>query len=150
MIANRTQLADVYGVAKTTVDAWVGKGCPVIEKGGKGTPSKYDTADVYRWLKGGSEDLDLTEERAKLAVEQTRQKKRENDIEEGLVAPIEVLTEVLSAVCNQISSTLNAIPMKIKKQCPGLTGRDIDYIKKEIAKCRNMAAETSIDAARNS
>lgn len=76
MIANRTQLADIFGVAKTTVDAWVSKGCPVVEKGGKGTPSKYDTADVYRWLTLGRVYLDFTEERAKLAVEQAKEARK--------------------------------------------------------------------------
>ncbi len=111
MIVNRNDIADIFGVAKTTVDAWVKKGCPVLEKPGRGKTSKYDSAAVHKWLLMGKEDLDLQEERAKLAVEQTRQKKRENDIEEGLIAPVDLLSEVLSDVCQQIASTLDAIPL---------------------------------------
>ncbi len=151
MIANRSQISDIFGVAKTTVDSWVQRGCPVIDQPGKGKPSSYDTADVHKWLLNGAtgDELDLQAERAKLAVEQTREKKRNNDIEENLVAPIEILSEVLASVCSQIASTLNSLPLTLKKQCPALTARDIDYIKKEIAKCRNLAASTSIDAAGN-
>ena len=78
MIANRIELADIFGVATTTIDAWRKRGCPVIEIGQKGKPSKYDAVAVVRWYKGGSQELGLQEERAKLAVEQTRKIKREN------------------------------------------------------------------------
>ncbi len=93
--------------------------------------------------------LDLQEERAKLAVEQTRQKKRENDIEEGQVAPVEVISDVLSKVCQQIASVLGGIPMKIKKKVPSLTARDVDFIKKEIAKTRGLAADAAVETAKN-
>ncbi len=99
-------------------------------------------------LRNDDGTLDLQEERAKLAVEQTRQKRRLNDIEEGQVAPVEVITEVLSAVCARIASVLDALPMSLKKKVPSLTARDIDFIKKEIARCRAMAADAAIDTAK--
>ncbi|MEW6520772.1 MAG: terminase small subunit [Thermodesulfobacteriota bacterium] len=49
MSVNRKELAKLFGVAPTTVDAWVSRGCPVILKDGKGRPSQYDTADVFKW-----------------------------------------------------------------------------------------------------
>lgn len=72
MIVNRVKLADICGVSKTTVDAWVGLGCPVIEKSGKSRPSKYDTVDVFRWLTDAGDDLNLDRERTLLTIEQRK------------------------------------------------------------------------------
>ncbi len=49
LILYRTELSHCLGVAKTTVDAWVKRGCPVRSKNGKGVPSQYDTGEVFAW-----------------------------------------------------------------------------------------------------
>ncbi|SAL03158.1 Phage DNA packaging protein Nu1 [Caballeronia fortuita] len=46
---NRAGLADVFGVALTTIDTWVRSGCPVVQKGGRGQEWKFNTAAVARW-----------------------------------------------------------------------------------------------------
>ncbi|WP_323119992.1 terminase small subunit [Burkholderia alba] len=48
-MVNRAGVADVFGVALTTVDAWVRAGCPVIQRGGRGVEWQFNTADVVRW-----------------------------------------------------------------------------------------------------
>ena len=46
---SRAQLAQVFGVALTTVDAWVRRGCPVIERGRRGVAYRFDSAAVFEW-----------------------------------------------------------------------------------------------------
>lgn len=46
---NRAGLADIFGVALTTIDTWVRAGCPVLERGGRGKEWAFDTAAVARW-----------------------------------------------------------------------------------------------------
>lgn len=46
---NRADLAGVCGVSLPTVDAWVGKGCPFLERGGRGREWAFDTAAVIEW-----------------------------------------------------------------------------------------------------
>jgi phage terminase Nu1 subunit (DNA packaging protein) len=46
---NRAGLADVFGVALTTIDTWVRAGCPVVQKGGRGQVWTFNTAAVARW-----------------------------------------------------------------------------------------------------
>jgi len=95
--------------------------------------------------KGKEGDLVLEEERALLTNEQCRKAKRDNDLADSLVFPVEVLVEVLSKATGQISSVLDALPLTLKKRSPNLTARDIEFIRKEIAKCRNAAAQAAID-----
>ena len=93
--------------------------------------------------KGG--ELVLEEERALLTNEQCRKAKRDNDLADSLVFPVETLVSVLSKATGQIASVLDALPLTLKKRSPNLSARDIEFIRKEIAKCRNAAAQAAID-----
>jgi phage terminase Nu1 subunit (DNA packaging protein) len=47
---NRAQLAAALGIARTTVDAWVQRGCPVHKPAkAKGSPAAFDVGRVLRW-----------------------------------------------------------------------------------------------------
>jgi len=114
----------------------------------------YDSAEANRaiWASpaaSGSNGLILDDERALLIVEQRKKLERENKIADGENAPIEILREVLARVCCQIASTLDALPLTLKKRSPGLGAKDIELVRKEIAKCRNMAAKAVIDEAKS-
>lgn len=49
MIVNRAQLAEIFGVNVSTIDAWGRRGMPSTKKVGKGTPSEYDSAVCIEW-----------------------------------------------------------------------------------------------------
>ncbi|GEP09822.1 terminase small subunit [Methylobacterium gnaphalii] len=46
---NRGDLASLCGVSLPTVDSWVEKGCPYVERGSKGVEWKFDSAAVIDW-----------------------------------------------------------------------------------------------------
>ena len=46
---NRGELASLCGVSLPTVDGWVEKGCPFLERGSKGVEWRYDSAAVIDW-----------------------------------------------------------------------------------------------------
>ena len=46
---NRADLASLCSVSLPTVDSWVEKGCPYIERGSKGREWKFDSAVVIEW-----------------------------------------------------------------------------------------------------
>ena len=142
MIVNRAQVSDIFGVAKTTVDTWRSRGCPVIEANGKGHPSKYDTVEVHKWLLGGNQKEDYAE---LLDEERYRKMKRENDLAELEVAPITLLKTALQKYATQIVPVLDSLPLEMKRRNPQLTGHDIMTVKKAIATCRNVIAATEIE-----
>ena len=49
LFANRAQLANLLEVSLPTVDAWVRKGCPVVERGGRGREWKFFIPEVCNW-----------------------------------------------------------------------------------------------------
>lgn len=46
---NRAELASLCGVSLPTVDNWVEKGCPYVERGSKGREWQFDSAAVIDW-----------------------------------------------------------------------------------------------------
>lgn len=108
------------------------------------TIKKYKVKDLFEALKYGSQKLELTQEKAKQAMESARRMKRENDIAERLVAPIEELEEAISSVSSQAASILDSLVPNIKRRVPELSARDIMFIEKEIANCRNSIASMKI------
>ena len=132
-----------FGVDRRTLDRVIADaGVKPIKEDPKS--KYYRIRDVFEALKYGSDKLDLSQEKAKEALERCRRTKRENDVAEELVAPIEDLRDALEKVSVQVASQLDALPLNLKKRCLALTARDIEFIKKEIAKCRNAMAASKI------
>ncbi len=48
-IANRFEIAEIYGKSVTTIDDWVRQGCPIVKVGSSGVAYEFNTADVWDW-----------------------------------------------------------------------------------------------------
>jgi phage terminase Nu1 subunit (DNA packaging protein) len=48
---NKDGLAALLGVSSTVVDGYIRAGCPYVTKGSKGVEWKFDTAEVFRWVR---------------------------------------------------------------------------------------------------
>lgn len=112
----------------------------------KGVAEFYDSVEALEeiYSNGGCDSAqryDLQKERARLTYEQANAKELENEIARGEVAPVEVIAEVLQNISQQIKSTLEAIPLKLKQRNPSLTATDLQIITKEIVKAQNAASE---------
>lgn len=46
---NRAELSEYFGVSLVTIDAWVRRGCPYVDRGSRGRPWTFDLAAVVRW-----------------------------------------------------------------------------------------------------
>jgi len=90
---------------------------------------------------GQSDDADYKE---LLDQEKWREKKRENDIADELIAPVQTLTDALQKVGMQIVSNLEALPLEMKRANPKLTGHDVMVIKKSIFKCCEAISEIQL------
>lgn len=128
---------------RRTIARAIGKGNvrPVREDG---RAKHYRMADVVTALFATGGELDLEQERALLAREQSRKLKRENDVEEGKVIPLETMVDVLQQVSKQAVSILDALPLNIKRRVPQLKAKDITFIRSEIAKSRNAIANIRV------
>lgn len=48
-IVNRAELAALFEVSLPTVDSWVRKGCPVVERGGRGREWQFHVSEISNW-----------------------------------------------------------------------------------------------------
>ena len=86
-------------------------------------------------------ELDLTEERARLARAQSERIEMENAVKRGELAPIDTLRDAIIPAMTQISALMDAIPVKLKREAPHLTATDLEIVKREIANAMNLAAQ---------
>jgi len=121
----------------------------IITKQNNGRYSAEAIPQYVRWLrqKAFGKDVstgDTNTERARLLKAQADKLERENRIADGLVAPVYQLTDALVNVLSQQVAILEAIPNNVKRKNPAISAREIEVIKKEIAKARNLAADVTI------
>jgi len=90
-------------------------------------------------------NLDLVQERARLAREQADRVAMENAIERKELAPVAVIEQVLAAVGRQVAGILEAIPVQIKRRSDAISKQDLDFIEQEIVKARNLAAAIELN-----
>lgn len=94
--------------------------------------------------RAGSGDLDLVEQRARLAAAQAEKVEMANAVTRGELTPTVVLEQVLAGAAAKIAGILDAIPGMVRRRVPQLTSGDIDMISAEVAKARNTVASMSL------
>ncbi len=89
-------------------------------------------------------DLDLVEERARLAKEQADRLAMQNAETRGELAPVHVIEQVLSLAGTRVAGILDAIPGAVRRRIPSLSAEGVKLIALEVARARNIAAAVSL------
>lgn len=89
---------------------------------------------------GGSEQLDLVGERARLAKEQADRLEMQNAVTRREMAPVRLLEDALADAAAKTCGILDTIPGSIRMMNPEMPHAQIDAIAKTIAKARNTIA----------
>ncbi|MBT0886275.1 MULTISPECIES: terminase small subunit [Acinetobacter] len=146
----RQALADVFGVSLPTIDAWVRKGCPFVEKGGRGQEWQFNTAQVSKWLRdrdveeatGGIpddlEELKLREQKAKTELTEL-----ELATKKGEVALIAEFERAQAMVFAAIRANIMNVPQRAVLQLLGET--DERAFKEKLKAELILALETSAE-----
>lgn len=116
----RQEIADLFGVSHTTVDAWIKRGMPVSERGSRGKAWRINTAEVSAWLEqrakesaGGSDQADERElKRRKLAAE-TAKVELELAKVRGEVVPLAQLERALANTFAEIKTNIRSVPSRV-------------------------------------
>ena len=90
-------------------------------------------------------DLDLVQERARLAKEQADRVAMANQQERRELAPVGLMEVAIARVGRQIAGILEAIPVQLKRSSANITPDDLRIITAEIIKARNMAAALELN-----
>ena len=90
-------------------------------------------------------DLDLATQRARLAKEQADRIEMQNAVTRKDLASTELLQILLANAGVKVGRILDAIPGLLRRRNDKLNADDITLITHEIAKCRNLCAQISLD-----
>jgi phage terminase Nu1 subunit (DNA packaging protein) len=124
----KREIAEIFGVADTTVDQWIRRGCPIVQRGAKGIQWQINTADVAEWLKqraiedvSGDTLADESElKRRKLAAE-TAKSELELAKVKGEVVPLRQLERALSNTFAEVKTNMRNVPGRVATSLIGET-----------------------------
>lgn len=124
----KREIAQIFGVAETTVNEWVRRGCPVMQRGGKGVAWQVNTADVSEWLKkravediAGDTLADESElKRRKLAAD-TAKAELELAKVKAEVVPLSQLERALANTFAEVKTNVRNVPSRISTTLIGET-----------------------------
>lgn len=133
-------LATICGISATRVRQLVAEG--VIKKNKRGKYSDDAITAYINFVRKSSEQE--TDFRDLLDQEKHREKKRENDLAEGLVAPVEILEVAVGRGVAAMIPVLESLPLNMKRKFPEITGDQIQLVKKSVAECRNALADVEV------
>ncbi|WP_298938126.1 terminase small subunit [uncultured Ruegeria sp.] len=133
LILNRTETADQFGIAMTTLDDWVRRDCPVVQRGGRGRPWQFNTADLMKWREA---DIRAQSQGVQSAsADELKRRKLEAETEmaeldlakaKDLVAPIEQIERALSKAFGEVRANLrNVVPGRAARRLVGETNQTI-------------------------
>lgn len=166
MKVNKKRLAEIFGVDVRTITTWQGQGLIPLSGGGKGVEAVFDTAAAIEWF--AEREASIENEKLRKEVEDLRSA-TESDLQPGTIdyeryrltkaqADAQELknardsAEVIDTgfclfalirLTQDISSTLDGIPLSMQRQFPDMTPSMLDFLKKSIAKAANRCASTA-------
>jgi len=151
---NRIELADIFGVAKTTVDSWVKRGCPGSPSRGRGVERKFNTRDVSEWLRDQAraeadkpELLDETELKLRKLAAEASLNELELAKQRQLVAPIDEFERARAMENATLRTNIMNVPSRVVSQLIGETSeaRFKDVLAAELIQALEAAAESDVE-----
>lgn len=119
--ANRVELAQFFGVSVMTIDTWIRKGMPIVQRGSRGVSWEFDTAACAQWRAdqaalnavGDTTSSDMEELKRRKAAAETALVELELSRERGKVIAVEDFDKLLSPMVIAYRSTLLNLPSKL-------------------------------------
>lgn len=127
IILNRIETANHFGIAATTLDDWIRRGCPVVQRGSRGVQWQINSAEVHKWRE---DDIRSQSTGTKVATnEELIKRKLAADVasaelafakEAELVAPIEQTERLLVKAFGEVRASLrNVLPARAARRLIG-------------------------------
>lgn len=119
--ANKAQVAEFFEVAVKTVDGWVRRGCPVVQRGSTAKPWVFDLLDVARWRFGnevtpGGEDPDQMTPGDRKAWYESETKRRALQVSDRELIPVEDVERTVATAFSAIAQGLRGLPDNIERR----------------------------------
>lgn len=128
-VVNRAELAEINGVSMPTIDDWVKRRCPVVQRGGRGRAWQFNTAEVRNWREDdiraeSSQAINATKDELvlrKLAAE-TEQAELDLARSKDEVVPVEQLERAMVKAFGEVRAGMrNVVPGRAASRLLGET-----------------------------
>jgi phage terminase Nu1 subunit (DNA packaging protein) len=136
----RKAVAAICGVTPPRIGQLVNDG--VIDRNANGSYSETAITQYIEFLRKSREEK--SKYRDLLEQEKYREKKRQNDQAEALVAPVDLLEDAVVRGVSAMVPVLEGLPLLMKRHWPEISGDQIQLVKRSVAECRNALADVEI------
>ena len=153
-ILGKHEIAEFFGVTEPTVDQWVRRGCPVVQRGSKGKAWQINTAKVSDWLRqrdieqatGNNLSDEQELKRRKLAAE-TQKAELEMLRVKGELVPLKQLERALANTFAELKTNMRNIPRRTATALIGETSevRIKEVMLAEIDQALEVLAQFTLD-----
>ena len=125
-IGSKAACAEFFDVSLPTVEAWIRRGMPVVQRGSKGLAWVIDLLDAARWRFAGPTDAsgadpDSLSPQDRKAWYEGETKRRDLQIKDSELIPAGDVERVIATAFAAISSDIRAIPDNLERQY-GISG----------------------------
>src|SRR5438067_2184173 len=138
-IVNRAELAGILARSPPAIDTMVRSGCPQISRGGSGTESEFNTAEVIKWL--------LARERDAVRAEFDPEKAGANEGKRRFTAAAAELKELQLAEKRGELVSITAVTAKWIDECVAVRSRLLAIPDRVAPKIVGMSDPAAIEAA---
>lgn len=146
---NKSEMADSLGISTQAFDKW---GVEPVSRIGRETffdarsvlDNRLRKAEVKPQLGDVIDPLaehKLTQERLRLTSAQAEAQELKNEVSRRILIPAGFIHFSLSKLVPEISSTLDTLPMVVRRRHPELEPRHIETLEREATKIRNACAK---------
>lgn len=122
-LANKAQCAEFFDVTLPTVDAWIRRGAPVVQKGSRGVSWQLDLRAVAEWVyapngqpEGWLQDPDAMAPQDRKAWYDSETKRRELQVRDGELVPRAEVEQVVATAFAALQQDVLAIPDRLERQ----------------------------------
>jgi phage terminase Nu1 subunit (DNA packaging protein) len=124
--ANKAELAAFFDVSLPTIESWVRRGCPVVQRGSKGVSWVFDLLQVSEWKfsgmapQGAGEDGEIDPSRLPPAERkawfESEIKRRDLQVRDGELIPASDLELCIATAFAAIAQGVRAIPDNLERR----------------------------------
>ena len=137
-----SKLAELTGRTYRTVKNRIKLLTPV--KPGKGKAFLYESTEALPLIYDLGEASNPQKEMARYNRVRADRSEFDLAVAKGDVASMEILVWTLTRVAKLINSVLDSLPLRLKKRCPKLNAKDIEFIRRTIVKLQNEISEIQL------
>lgn len=149
--ANKAEVAEWFGVSVATVDAWLRRGAPYVQKGGPGKGWVFDLREVAQWYYGKSaqdteDDPEKLDPKSRLDWYRGSSERDKWLERRGELVTVSDYERELSVALKRVAIMLETLADTVERET-GLPGASVEVIQRVTDQMREDIYQRLVDDA---